>query len=140
MRVEKEMAGVVMCILGILGDTSTIVQPSFDLEEDEKYEWWKVDGPESRRKYLRENYIAISSRTQQSNYNQMYLYVSGCKEATYTYGVGDPDKAFVWSVFHRDGIIKGFFYQRKDQDKKKDGLFFIVKKSVLSPELQLASI
>ena len=140
MRIEREFAGVVMCLLGLIGDTFTTVQPSFDLEEDEKYTWWKVETSEARRKEIRENYIALNSRTQQSTYNEMYKYISGCKEATYTYGVGDPDKAFIWGVFHRDGKIKGFFHHRKDQDKKKDGQFFIVRKSILQPEFQLGKI
>lgn len=140
MRIEKEFAGAVMCLLGLIGDPITIVRPSFDLEEDEKYTWWKVDGPESRRKEIRENYIALSSRIQQSNYNEMYLYISGCKETTYTYSVGDPDKTFIWGIFHRDGRIKGFFHYMKGQDKKKDGQFFIVRKSTLQPEFQLGKV
>lgn len=139
MRIEKENVGLVMCLLGILGDTFTTVHPSHDLNE-EKYDWWTVEGPKARRKELREHYVSLMSRIQPSNYNEMYLYISGCKEATYTYGVGDPDKAFVWSVFHRDGKIKGFFHYRKDQDKKKDGKFFIIRKSGLFKSLQLADI
>ncbi len=127
-RVEGHMAGMIGCIIGICRKGYAIDPPILSKGET----WLMNDIPENCSD-VSDALKDCHDHMRKSSYNEMYKHVSGSKEYNYRYS--DMNEAWHWGVFHRDGIVQGWFHH-KDGEDKKSGEFWIVDRSVITNPLK----